>query len=110
VFSRGAEVLCVETNARFLAGELDDVADAGLLTGINKSALRLQQSLACGRDHENSIHIVERGPKRLGPKHIALHDLHCGKLLERKCLRTAPDERPHWFLLSSELSNHGRPA
>jgi len=107
VHPREAEVPLVETDARFGPGELDDVANASLLGGVDEHALSLQHPLIAGRDQEDAVHAVQRGSQRLRPKHVALHD---GERLERTCLRAVPDECPHRLLLAGKLADHGRSA
>src|SRR5262245_11945479 len=105
-----AEGLRVEPNTRFGPGELDDVADTGLLAGLNERALSLNHLGIRGGDHEYSVHAVQGSSERLRSKHVGLHELYSWQRPECTGLRTTSDESPRWGLPSGELPDHDRSA
>src|SRR3989442_7020907 len=74
--------------------ELDNVADASLLAGVDERTFSLQHPLIGGRDHKSAVYAIQCNSECLRPKHVALHHLHCRERLERTCPCATPDQRP----------------
>lgn len=81
--------------------------DAGLLAGVDKTALRLDHVLRGGRNHQHAIDTIEGRAKRLRPPHIALGQLDAGKSAEpcRGCPVKIANQRPHLMPLPRELAH-----
>jgi hypothetical protein len=108
--ARETEFLRVEADARFSPGELNDVPDAALSAGVYESALGFDHLLVGGGDHERSFDAVQRGIERLGPKHVALYDLHTWQSFEQPCSRTTSYQGTNLPPFASEFTHYRKPA
>jgi len=80
------------------------------LARVDEGALGLDH-LRVGRgDHERPLDAVKRRTERLGPQHVALHDLHAGQRVERPCPRATSDQRPDVPPMVGKLAHHGKAA
>jgi hypothetical protein len=108
--TRETEPHWVECNAGFLARKLDDVPYANALRRVDEPALRLEHRGLRRRNHQRAIDTVQRSAKRIGPQHVADHDLDAWQPCEFLCLASAPHQSPDGNVIASELADNSRSA